>query len=792
MDARRCPQGGVNRGMLCWGADDVKNAAIVALVATIAACGGDGTGPEPAPPKPTTLEVVAGDGQSAPAGAAVPEELVVRVLDQRDDPLQDVTVAWSLVDSAGPGAALGASSSVTATDGRATNTFTLGTAEGDYVVEARVMAIASPAPFSFTATSVPTIAGVSPDPAREGFPATIIGTNFVADPAGDTVVLDGLEAAVTAATSTRLDVRLPAGGCRPARDSAEFAVDVGGVRSAGFFHPVVPADSTVAALGPAAAAIRSDSAEIECLQVPARPGGGGYLIVPAVAATTPSVTAPERLTRRVGSDSVFGTGGFDIIPGGGKAGGDAAASTFPVALLPDVRAERRVRLYERSLQRRFADAARRAFGRAAGGPGAASRTTGGPAAAAPGDTIQLKVTDINASNLCTTFDTIAAVVKSVGTFGIALEDTAAPALGFSQTDYDQFVAEFDSKTYPTDTTYFGGPSDLDGNGAVYLVFTPQVNKATERGSQTVTAGFFFAGDLFPASGTNGCPASNEGELVYLLVPDPTGQFSDRRGTSTVRRLSRGTLAHEFQHLINAATRILETGGPPEDLWLDEGLSHLAEEVVGYAVTGLGPGSNLTYAQAHVDPGAFDAFFRQNFVRLSVYLDRPDSVSKNSPIQDDADLATRGATWSFLRWTLDQTATSATEAAVTRALVHTTETGVDNLASAVGASFDSLLPGWLLALYADDFVSGVDPAYQVASWDLRDVYQNGFGGYPLTPQAIAYSDGTTDFSIVAGSGRYFLLSAGSTSPALALRFSDRSGSPLSRTALDPRLLVLRLP
>ena len=234
-----------------------------------------------------------------------------------------------------------------------------------------------------------------------------------------------------------------------------------------------------------------------------------------------------------------------------------------------------------------------------------------------GDTLTFKVPNATATNSCATFTTQRAVVKTVGEHGIIVQDVTAPAGGFTTAAFDSIETEFDQIIYPTDTVHFGSPSDIDGNGHVFLLFTPQVNAATPRGSHGILAGFFFDGDLFPSTGANSCAESNEGEIFYLLTPDPTGQFSDVRSTSSVRQSIRGTIAHEFQHMINAGVRLLSEGAPDEATWLNEGLSHFAEELVGRAEDDFSDTQKLVIGDVADFPSLnnFNAFFGQNMARL---------------------------------------------------------------------------------------------------------------------------------------------------------------------------------
>jgi hypothetical protein len=56
--------------------------------------------------------------------------------------------------------------------------------------------------------------------------------------------------------------------------------------------------------------------------------------------------------------------------------------------------------------------------------------------------------------------------------------------------------------------------------------------------------------------------------------------------TVVRQNTRGTIAHELQHMINQGRRLLNPAvDSSETIWLNEALSHFAEEIVGRAKRG---------------------------------------------------------------------------------------------------------------------------------------------------------------------------------------------------------------
>ncbi|MEO9117378.1 MAG: hypothetical protein ABI311_14555, partial [Gemmatimonadaceae bacterium] len=154
------------------------------------------------------------------------------------------------------------------------------------------------------------------------------------------------------------------------------------------------------------------------------------------------------------------------------------------------------------------------------------------------------------------FTTTTGTVKYVSQHAIVASDVTSSFGGFTDADFKSIGDEFDQLIYPTEVGYFGTPTDLDNNGHIYIYYTPAVNKLTPAGQASVSGyvgGFFFAGDLYPPTSV-GCLASNDGEVFYLLSPDTRADNGNAFTTAFVRQVTRGTIAHEFQHMINSGNR----------------------------------------------------------------------------------------------------------------------------------------------------------------------------------------------------------------------------------------------
>jgi hypothetical protein len=138
----------------------------------------------------------------------------------------------------------------------------------------------------------------------------------------------------------------------------------------------------------------------------------------------------------------------------------------------------------------------------------------------------------------------------------------------------------------------------------------------------------------------------------------------------------------------------------------------------YRVAGLSPRRNLA-ADVLLSPvstaAAADAYQVGNFNRLIEYLRNPEL---ESPFGDNDDLATRGATWQFLRYAVDRSAT--TEQTLWSKLVNAKTTGAANVSAAFGTDFLTLVRDWATAQYTDDAVAAAPPTFQQASWNYRSI------------------------------------------------------------------------
>jgi hypothetical protein len=532
------------------------------------------------------------------------------------------------------------------------------------------------------------------------------------------------------------------------------------------------------------------------ITLPQTSGNRDYVIIVANTSTSHDVAANYTVKADKSPTSAFGV----EVAADLSAQSSRQLTGVPVARTAQQAIDNKVRSFERSGLR-----LRGASGVVPSSRFSIRRSSQVVASPVPnvGDVINVKVPDASADNLCTSYINTQAVVASVSRRAILAVDTldlqgAPPTVLFPQTSLDSITQEFDNVTYPTDSSYYNKPTDIDSNGHIVLLFTGQINKLTPPNTNGgFVGGFFFAGDIFPATDQGGgpgtfCPQSNEGEIFYLLSPDPTGRFGNVRSTSSVRQGTRGTIAHEFQHMINAGNRYENPAASSfESTWLDEALAHFAEDAVGRVSRGFGDLQTLTFQDVLPcntpcsQANDFNAFFFQNFARLTDWMVSPDKYAPFMKMADTS-LAVRGAAWAIVRYAADNYSNNDPRA-LTRALAAGPDTGVKNFAGATKQPIDTLVKGWLVAMYADHLnIPGLDPKYQYKTYNFHSimppvakaVLNQQTASYPLTVQSVGTGTGNFTTTNHSGSGTYYRLTVASGAGTKTVKVVDTSGNNAS--------------
>jgi hypothetical protein len=467
--------------------------------------------------------------------------------------------------------------------------------------------------------------------------------------------------------------------------------------------------------------------------------------------------------------------------------------------------ERNLRARERELWRSVASARRSArglrpsFSVSGAGTGGPSTITG----LATSPTIGSLVT-LNANGLagCSSPINRPSRVVAISNSAIVVEDTTAPAGGFSAAEYASIAATFDTLVYSLDTTAFGAPYDMDHNGKVILFFTTAVNQLTPAGSGSVIGGFFFERDMVPRVANQqvpfACAASNEGEMFYLPVVDANSRYNAYfRSKSTLLVEINGTTIHEFQHLINASRRYYVTPEivESEESWLNEGMSHIAEEILYMHVAGLGQRQHLNFLTStggiSTDPKwqAMVNYQSDNLDRYNSYVQSPESNSPLGETIDDDALPVRGGAWGLIRWALDHSAPAGGDRTYLKSLVDAPTQGPPNFDRAFSGigGLVAALKGYAVANFADGSGIGVSTTYQQLSWNFREWlphFTSNNSRYPLQVRPLA--NGAQYNLTLAGGGSSFLrfrVNAGATG---AIAVTIGGAAPAAAT----ELLLLR--
>jgi hypothetical protein len=416
------------------------------------------------------------------------------------------------------------------------------------------------------------------------------------------------------------------------------------------------------------------------------------------------------------------------------------------------------------------------------------RTPGGREREGPAARLDVSVGDRRRFRVCSKLDCNAledfAVVEAeaeyVGQRAALYQDLAAPSGGFAPEDFQTLGTLFDDHLYDVDTRAFGAESDVDQNGHVLVLFTPVVNRLTPAAqcAEAFVTGFFFGIDIDPTFDED--DRSNHGEVFYAMVADPDQTVTCLHTVSAVRRLVPVTFIHEFQHMISYHQRVLVRGAGTEELWLNEAMSHLAEELGAFRMLSLG------------DQQAFSSFAIGDLLNAFSYLkdSEPHHVLFHRP---PGSLEERGAAWLFLRWVVDQFGDG-----VIRRLSETSLQGQENLAAATGAAVPLLLSEWFLANYVSDLPGVMVPArLQFRTWNFRAQYANlnsqspGTFDRPFPIEPPVYTGGTFDISghLRSGSGAYIRLRVPPGPRGTAVQFTDAGGGLLSGAVA--RLDIVRL-
>ncbi|MCB9513849.1 MAG: IPT/TIG domain-containing protein [Candidatus Latescibacteria bacterium] len=627
------------------------------------------------PGPPVSLVWAEGDGQKDAPG----ETLLGALRVEAQDSYGNAVAGQALTVVAGQGGSVSPTGGTTDADGGLDCSWTLGGSLGTQQLTASATGLPDGVAQA-VADDAPTLTSVNPTtPVDPGDLLTLDGDNFCETEAFNTVLLGATPMTVVAASETHLSVRVPSGvlpgvyalslsvghQTAPQTYDVEVVQPLGGVED----HPFV-----------------GGAANVQL----ALPGSSTrYVMIPYNLDYWPAGEPAGWVGPQ--PDYTYGQDGYGV---------DAVALARGAA-------------GERADDDPVWDFHRRLLTTRGEGPYTGERVVRDREAPL-GDRVAFVCLAVNGNTLDpANYVTVNATLRYTGTHTKIYVDDDTPAAYVPATAINALGAAFDQEDYVTDVAAFGEPSDIDGDGKVTVLLSPVVNGLTTWNDGSYIGGFFNSIDLdiwFNVPGT-----SNHGEFFYAIVPDPgpNPQFSPvaHEIDATIESL-KSIFAHEFQHMISAGQRYILQGdlnSPDEELWFNEGLSHLGEDLCGYTA--------------------------QNVARVKIYL-HGGAHRFWSLVQGPATLAERGASYLFCRYLADRW----TGDSFTRSLIGGPEAGPANVAQATGETFEQVFKDWTAAIYLDDrdldgdgFADDLGPVYRFTSHNIRTDFP--YSGGPSEPLAI---------------------------------------------------------
>jgi len=274
-----------------------------------------------------------------------------------------------------------------------------------------------------------------------------------------------------------------------------------------------------------------------------------------------------------------------------------------------------------------------------------------------------------------TIDTTCRYVSSDAYFFVDNRDTAAMSAYLAG-----YGTAFDTIT-DVNHSKFGQENDVDGNGKVIIVFSEELSGGL--------LGYFYSVDKFPKTTYSD---SNEGDIFYMTT---TAAYQGN--------IIKGTLAHEFQHMIYFDQHY-NNGVTNTYTWLNEALSQAAEYYNGYT------DNHLAWIKSFLGsdwPGLSLTYWTSNNYGYGAI---------------------------FIRYLIDQYGDTAI-----KNMCSTGKVGIAAVEDATGASFNTIFSNFTKALVMSGTGDSSDTRFNFQTLDLQLLQPNGRGG--LLPYSTVCSAGT---------------------------------------------------
>ncbi|WP_419941566.1 IPT/TIG domain-containing protein [Candidatus Palauibacter sp.] len=625
------------------------------------------------------------------------------------------------------------------------------------------------------------ITDVEPAVLLEGANATIRGSGFSSVPGSNAVLVDGLAATVTAASSTSLSVIVPYSDCLPPRQ-AELRVSVLSLSDA---RTVGVTPRTREDLELPQGSYRLTYAGNGCLYLPGDASGGEYIIGVVSTSEIPSSLTPVTMTSILGDATVLADApraaafqplpqaeataglspaGHPSLPAGASSGTGVAIGANDVGPRRNWQLHNELVATSEQLIRRL-------------GPVPPSMVRARQSRALPANDTLTLFADVERT--CTARGQVRAVVRLDGENALWLEDIDNPSGTFTETELAELDAFYASHVKGVHDEYFGDLSDVDGNGKILILMTKEANRQD-------LGGWVWSGDLFPP---DRCGTTNHAEIFFGQVPDPEGVFGTAVTKQETLEFYPSLLTHEVTHLVQRHYSVFQ--GADFARWETEGGATLAEQLVAYRLFGHGSGQDLGYAAYQRGRAwyiewvaglarffGWDSDDSTNSSRVPYapeqcsWIGRPAEGNDGPcryPFRAVYDVPSMVLRYAMDRWGGEY---PGGERALMRRLSQSPERGLASLAEVSGWLVEEILADFYVALWID--LNGWE-AYGMTSWDLADIWSRFAESSQLRPYEWTVARFRGDWSIRAGSTSYLHWTpCGSRGPT-SLKVTSPSGA-----------------
>lgn len=362
-----------------------------------------------------------------------------------------------------------------------------------------------------------------------------------------------------------------------------------------------------------------------------------------------------------------------------------------------------------------------------------------------GSTRSFKV--LNSLSNSSSYTTITAqCLQITDNFRVWMDSRDVDAGSLTLSDLEDILEAFDN-IVPTEVGMFGQISDVDEDGLFNVLFTRAVNQLGATGGGYIT-GFYYAVDQFSSSTY---AVSNQTDVFYVSVSDPSGSFGVTVSESFyLNNIVKSVLVHELQHMINFNMHFHVNGGSAESSWLNEGLSHLAEDIfsVDCEVDSSDPSCS---GLSDGEPGYMENTGIENYARISTYLNNIEDICFSC----GSSLAQRGGSYLFLRYYYEQAEKGHSDNAANgwefvQNLLDTDLTSVTNVVRAyhggsadVNSAFITMVAQAGLAYLVADTDLSDENIYELDGLNMRGAANDNRGTVLSGPKINLFSDTLTN-------------------------------------------------